>query len=329
MAGQLTFLLNQLKWNNASSQLNRELIYFCSNIALRILRNKFQSNIGQFPQQVLTIQDLATDAITPLFIKDKSGELPIRKALLNWDKEINDEAAAFFFLSQIIGIRVEQEISKKLKEVDPFFGKILRSINHLVETNKIKKVSWFGVVYLVEKGQYEITQKPIEPEFIENLPALMFVGTNEKIINNIFLHIKTETDFFPAIPLNALIRKIKQVNGSFLQQRSSETKEEHFEEELNVERVVNESLNIVNDRLDKFYLGKGKLNVNETAILKEVLIDLSNDLKDGGISRGLYEYINAHMVELSKEDFYERYHQTLDYLLRLLKKEIAVRLEEK
>ncbi len=306
-----------------------ELIKNSLKICTAILSKRYYNYYPNFFNGDFSISDFAIDSISPLFIKDKSGELPIRRALQNWDKEITDEVAAYFFLSQIIGSRIEQEISKKLKEADPFFGKILRSINHLVETNKIKKVSWFGVVYLVEVEQTGITQKPLEAEFIENLPASMFVCTNEKIVNNIFHHIKTETDYFPAIPLNALIRKIKQVNGSFLQQNSPESKQENFEEALNVERVINESLNTVNERLEKFYLGKDKLNENETVILKKVLIDLSNDLKDGGISRGLYEYLSPHMIDLSMEDFYKRYHQTLDYLLRLLKKEIATRLVEK
>lgn len=158
------------------------LITHSSKIAINLLQKKFNYDFHKFLSRGLTLQDLATDAIAPLFIKGKSGELPIRKALQNWDKEITDEASAYYFLSKIISNRIEQEIAKKLKEADPFFGKILRSINHLVETNRINKSSWFGVVYLIEKGQNEITQKPIEPEFIENLPANMFVGTNEKII---------------------------------------------------------------------------------------------------------------------------------------------------
>lgn len=307
----------------------KELVPLCLKIAFSFLSEKFHNEYHKFFHQRSTLKDIATDAITPLFIKNSSGEIPIRKAFLSWDKEISDEASAYYFLSKIIGNRIEQEIAKKLKEADPFFGKILRSINHLVETKRINKVSWFGTVYILEIEHLTITQKPLEPEFIENLPSSLFNGSNEMIVKNLFEHIKKETDFFPAIPLNALIRKIKHVNGLFLQQRSSESTEENFEGELNVKKIVNESLNTVNEKLDNFYFGKGKLNSEETAIFKNILIELSNDLKDGGVSRGLYEYVKPHMIDLSKEDFYKRYQQSLDYLLRLLKKEIAVRLEDK
>lgn len=148
------------------------------------------------------------------------------------------------------------------------------------------------------------------------------------MIKNIFARIKSETDFFPAIPMNALIRKIKSVSGNFLIQSSPESHSENFEELFNVDRIVNKSLSAVYDRIDRFYLGKGKLTGTESSVFKNVLLELSEDMKDGGISRGLYEYIKPHMSDLSKEDYYKRYQQSLDYLLRLLKKEIAQRLNE-
>lgn len=305
----------------------RELVSLCSKVAFIVLYKRVNDGSQFLINNVSNLKDVAIDAIVPLFIANKCGELPLRNVLLNWDKEINDEASAYYFLHKIICNRIEQEQAKRLKEADPFFGKILRSINHLVESNRINKASWFGILYLIEKDYSRLTQKPIEPEFIENLPSNLFVGTNEKIVNNIFHHIKTETDFFPSIPLNALIRKIKYVNGSFLQQSNQDSMEENFEERINVDQIVSESSDAVRKRIDDVYHSKGKLDKQETDIFKKVLVDLANDLKDGGISRGLYEYVNAHMAELSKETFYKKYHHTLDYLLRLLKKEIVDRLE--
>jgi hypothetical protein len=319
--------LNILKSGNELDKYLKELIGSCSKTASFLLNKKNVSGLDVGIANYHGLQNLCADVIAELFIKDTSAEFPIRKALMGWDKEITDEASAYYFLSKLIGNRIEQEIAKKLKEADPFFGKILRSINHLVETNRVNKTAWFSVAYLIENDCDTITQKPLEPEFIESLPANLFIGSNEKIITNLFTYIKAETDFFPAIPLNALIRKIKFVNGLFLQQRNSGIQEEFFEEELNVERVVSLSLTVVYERLDKFYLNKGKLNPDETAVFKNVLIEISTDLKDGGISRGLFEYLHPHMLQLTKEEFYKKYHQTLDYLLRLLKKEIAERLD--
>ncbi|MHB8871902.1 MAG: hypothetical protein ACYC5G_05610, partial [Candidatus Doudnabacteria bacterium] len=84
-------ILSLLKTLNKNGLLlieQRELISYCSKIALNILRKRYDNDFNRFPNQGITLQDFAVDSIAPLFIKDKSGELPLRLALLNWDKEI-------------------------------------------------------------------------------------------------------------------------------------------------------------------------------------------------------------------------------------------------
>lgn len=321
-------ILHLLKNGGCTHDLTDSLVKLCTKTALSILSNSYKYELSRLSFLSITLSDLAVDSITPLFIKDKSGELPIRIALLNWNKEITDDASAYYFLNKIISNRIEQEIAKKLKEADPFFGKILRSINHLVDTNRIKKTTWFGIAYLIEPETESIKQKPIESEVLESFPSALFQGTNLNVITALFKYLKNETDFFPAIPLNALIRKIKHVNGSFLQQVNYSSVQESIEEKINVEKITASSLIRIHEHLDKFYLSKGKFNGKETAIFKSVLAELANDLKDGGISRGLYEYLFPHMNDLSKQDFYKKYHQPMDYLLRLLRKEIAARLDD-
>lgn len=58
-----------------------------------------------------------------------------------------------------------------------------------------------------------------------------------------------------------------------------------------------------------------------------ILKDFSIDLCNGGISDKLYDYYLKY-DSISLNNFYENHHQIIDYLLRLLKKEIAERLEQ-
>lgn len=328
MAKQLCDIFSSLSENSISDLEIRQLIISSSRIALSLLNKRSGFSTSNFSSSETSLSDLATDSITPLFIRDKSGVLPIRKAMLNWDKQIIDEASANYFLYKIISSRIEQETAKKLKEADPFFGKILRSFNHLVDTGRINKVSWFGLSYLTPADCKEITQRPIEPELVENLPSEYFQGTNERIVIKLFSYLSNEAEYFSAIPLNALIRKIKHVNASFLNQEQSEVSNGFYEDKIDIQSIVNNSLASINQRIDDFYVKKGKFNSSETEIVKKVVREFSIDLQDGGISRGLFDYLIPHLPELTKEHFYAQYHQPLDYLLRLLKKEIATRLEE-
>lgn len=319
-------IILKLRQNLLAGHELSPLISFISKLALTLITKR--NGLSFLNYSETSISDLASDSILPLFIADKSGELPIRKALLNWDKQIIDEASANYFLYKIINSRIEQETAKKLKEADPFFGKILRSFNHLVETNRINKTEWFGVSYLIPKGESKLNQKPIEPEQIEAFPSFLFQGSNEQIITCLFKYLEDEAIYCVAVPLNALIRKVKHVNASFLQNRYSDTVNESIDEKMDIQLVVNSSINSVNKRIDEFYYKKGKFTSEESEIVKKLIKEFSVDLQDGGISRGMFEYLSPHLPDLTKEHFYNKYHQPLDYLLRLLKKEIATRLEE-
>lgn len=115
----LIYLLKTLYSGGLSFSELHSIIKISTRLAEIITRSRY-SNI--FPRTVfhgITIQEIITDSITPLFTSALgSNDIPLRKALLNWDENIQNEESAYFFLSQIISNRIEQEISKKLKEAD-------------------------------------------------------------------------------------------------------------------------------------------------------------------------------------------------------------------
>ncbi|MBX3006800.1 MAG: hypothetical protein KF816_02115 [Melioribacteraceae bacterium] len=305
----------------------RELVVYCVKIASICLRSHHLSDCTRFSNQGLTLEDIAFDAVSPLFIKRNcESELPLKRALLNWDKPIDSEQEAYFFLSQLIGSRVEQEISKKLKEADPFFGKILRSINYTIEKRGYSKTPYFGVIHVVENSSVIVNQLPPEPEFIESLQNELFRLSNDQIVSSLFEFIKNETDYFPAIPLNALVKRIKEFHAHYFDSLHS-SNEIKIDEKMDVEHITNTSLEQTITRLNDFYFYKGKINAEEAIVYESVLKNYADDLKDGGVSRGLYEYFNTHMSDLTREDFYKKYYQNLDYLIRLLKKGISEKLE--
>jgi hypothetical protein len=305
----------------------RKLINQSAKIALVCLQRRYENDWRAFSYQGLTLQDIAVDAIVPLFVKSNQDEpLPIKKALVKWTEPIETEAAAYFFFSKIIGNRIEQEISRKLKEADPFFGKILRSLNYFIERNGYTKKVYFNTVYIVEKPDSEINQKPPNPDFIDSLPFSVISAARGKLIEGIFDYIKTESGYFPAIPLNSLVRKIKHFYVSSPADAGILYPEE-LEDRINISEIISFSLSDTFEKLDKLYFRKGRFTKPEVEAFKSVLTEFSDDLQNGGMNRGMYEYLNTYMVDLSKADFYLNYHSALDYLLRLLKKGIAARLE--
>ena len=64
-------------------------------------------------------------------------------------------------------------------------------------------------------------------------------------------------------------------------------------------------------------------------LLKKALADIAEDIKNGGVSPGLHKYLQEYSKELSKEEYYQKFHNILEYLLKLMKNEIGEILQGK
>jgi len=134
-------LFSQLDCQSSISRLV-EITY---KIALAHLRYNHRKFSKIFLIEELTQESVAVSAITPLFCKDSAEQgLPIIKEFNSWQPPIKTEDDALYFLNKIIAGRVEQHISHLFKEQDPFFAKILDSVNYLIKKGGYKKVSYFG-----------------------------------------------------------------------------------------------------------------------------------------------------------------------------------------
>lgn len=306
-----------------SSLQQRELINYALQTALQFLNYKYHSDRAKFTNLGYSFTDIAIDAIAPLFTNNKTNETGIIKSLKDWKKTIDTEAAAHYFLNKVVVNRVEQELIKIYKEADPFFAKIHDSISFVIEKSGYCKQTHFGTVYL-QPSIFESCKKLIPIEEFENLPAGLFVGKLNKVIENLFTYLSGEGDYRQAIPLNWLIKRIKQVNCSDADLGNSYIIDNN-EESIDIQAIVSNSLNVTFNKLSGSY--GHKLSEPEIEAFKKALMQISIDLANGGISSELYYYLHSQIPGISKDHFYDKYHSILDYLLRTLKKEIAWRLE--
>ena len=128
-----------------------QLIEICQTIALSYLHFNYRKVYKFLQNENLTIEEFALDAIAPLFIRDKNEQnISIQIDFNNWHPEIKTEDDALFFLNKIIASRVEQHIYSFLKEEDPFFSKILDSVNYLIKSQGYKKTQSYGKTYIIK-----------------------------------------------------------------------------------------------------------------------------------------------------------------------------------
>ncbi len=301
----------------------RELIEHCTSIALSILDRKYAKLARIFSINGYSFEDVAVDSITSLFIIHNKIEMSgIKKSIDNWKNEIATPANADFFIFTLVSKRVEQTLTKFLREIDPMFGKILKDLEYPSKVNGYKKIYYLGQVYLVEAKNPVINKELIDDANFDQI-HINYLNKLKFVTEDMFNYLKNHTDFFPAIPLNLLVLRIKQAYAALLY-KEPDPADIQIAYEIN--NALNNSLRTIFDKLNDQYVKKEILSAADGELFQKALIDIASDLKDGGIKRGLEEYLLPYYQGVSKEKLRERYHNIFDYLIRLLKKEIIKEL---
>ncbi len=136
-------------------------------------------------------------------------------------------------------------------------------------------------------------------------------------------YLKSETDYFPAIPLNELVLRLKYLNFSGFKKPDGSLDRII---EIELDEIVNSGLDSTLDKLKNSYLITQKLSEREYKVFKKALIDMADDLKNGGVNPGLYKYLLEYWINLNMEEYQNRYHNIIEYLLKTLKENIAEEL---
>ena len=315
----LSLLLNP----NSRLAVN-ELVELCYKVALSYICFNYRKVQNVISREDISTEDLAIDSIASLFEKDSaSGEYNLINSFKFWKPSIETEEEAIFFLNKIVARRVEQHISMLLRESDPVFSKILDSINYLIKKHSFAKRHYLGRTYILPDIQTEIFNKVIPVEEFESISSKVFLD-NKNVLKKVFTYLSSSTDFAPAIPLNALILKLKQLNISLYNLNESSTQSDKL---IEANSIVERALNETFQKLHHSYIDNGKLSEEEAENFRNTLKDMANDLQDGGLNPGLYKYLSIYQPELTEEVYKIKYHNILEYLLKILKQNIAKELE--
>jgi hypothetical protein len=269
------------------------------------------------------MQELAIDAIATLFERNDEGSfVKIIKAFNDWIPKIETEEQANFFLNKLVAKSTEKYASELLRQSDPFFSKILDSVNYLIDKNNYQKKQIIGTTYIIENENLVKIGALPDSKFVNELPIEIF-NDNRNEISNLFDYIKANTDKTPAIPLNALVMKIKQIKTSNYIFTGSTPNANQSE----IDSIVNKALDITLTKMRETYVSKGKLETNEAEGIKKAIESIVYDMRDGGINPGLHKYFLEIFTELTFEDYRDRYQNIFEYLFKVLRKEIADQLK--
>ncbi len=285
----ILLLLKKIQRETITQAELKTIIEFCFNTSSSILHNYYRTKINKKNCSKEFIDDLAIDAIVPLFIKNSNEVLGIKRAMDKWDDQIIDDADAEFFLSRLVWKRTEQTITSMLKEQDPIFNKILKTLNICISNNSIKKIRYFGTVYVVESKTKTVEGNLLKSEDFHKIPNDLFGYKQVTLFDKLFDYIKNETNFSPAIPLNLLIRRIKE----YYLTKHFQSKKNH-DEQNNIfiyDDIVQMGLNSIKEQLETYYIPNSRLNENDAELIMLSFKNISEDLLNGGMAGSLYDYL--------------------------------------
>lgn len=221
----------------------------------------------------------------------------------------------------------EQQITKVYREIDPFFAKIYDSVKYLIKISELQKISYFGQILIVKdrKGNY---RNIIDKDNFDTIPTHIFDRKLNNILFSVLNYLEESTEFSTAIPINLLVKKLKILKiNEFSEFEYYEGNSELIleESEIAVEKIINDGLIKTFSKLENIN-SNNKYNSDEFSNFKNVLINFAADLTNGGIQKSTYEYFLEICPGLSSDIFYEKYQNTIYYLMNDLKKQISKKI---
>jgi len=311
----------KLRTNETTQFELSRFIEYCFIKSEEICKNYFH----QHPALMRIIPDFsnenfAIDTVARLF---NGGERKcydtISSAMKKWSNVLSSEDEASFFVSVLLSKLFRQELQTQLRIIDPFYGKILDSVNYLIAKHGLKKICFLTTSVIVSQECDSLPANLISNEDFALLPNNLFVD-KKMLLPNMMTYFANETHWSQAIPLHPLIVRLKHLNfAGFM----PETGHQHEAESFSAKEVVSGALDKSLKKLYQSYLEKGKLNEEECALMTSALKDISVDMLDGGIHPSLYDYLQKHDNELTKEKFQLKYHNIIEYLVKDLKTKIS------
>lgn len=207
------FILKQLSNNN----FEYKKFNFLVEKVFKIAHMYIFHNMTRIPSSTTdghSNKDHAIEAISELFIKNKNNSYPICNSFNNWRPSISNEDETLFFLYKVTSSRVEQYITKSLKEADPISAKILDALNYVIKKSSYKKKHILGKKFICNSENKDLELQIISADDLQLIPSHYFQNTN-KIFENLFNYFGENSESYTAIPINALAARIKQIHSSF------------------------------------------------------------------------------------------------------------------
>ena len=318
-------ILNKIRFSELTRIELNFLISKSYQISISFLKSKFASKLDFLSTDQQGLEEIAMDAIVPFFVKNSQNDYGLQRSLEKWNDPIETNSDASYFMSRIIWRRIDQAVTKILKERDPIFEKIIKTLHVCIKNNGYRKVRYFGTLYILQDSSYEIDANVIDEEKFNELPLEIFGLKQTKLFTSIFHFIESKTVFCKAIPLNLLVKRVKYYHTDLID--AGYEGQTITSDKYSLDIVVEEAKHSIKEKLDTYYVSKNKLTALEADMMYASFDNIAKDMLNGGLHDSLYDYLKDHDNSLTKNIFYAKYYNRMNYLLSIFKTKLVENIE--
>lgn len=307
----------------------KKLISKCHTMALAYLRMKASSN-QLYMIRGERLEDLAWDFIADLFERNSDDEyVKLNEYFSDLNhKELNEEDIEIE-LRKLVFTKVDDNVFRAVGEKDPSLRKIIRNLKLAVKsTDSNHWVYYEDSSLIVEQEEWQ--QLPTMPsEFMQiKLCARLEEGMQiPEIVKEAIDILQNQDRYRKRFSLIALATIIRETFVHFHEPSSknkSKPKADNYLLNGEFEEFLQRSANSVQITTGSKYIEKGKITQKELALYTDAAIDIVRDhfLEDKR-EYSQYEYLKDYMPDLKYSEFRENNRQILEYMVKLIRKDIV------
>jgi hypothetical protein len=305
-----------------------ELVRLFHQIAIVYLRKKART--GQLNPSLfgMPVEDVAFDCIADLFKRHNDGTFA---QLIRYYQTVDvnglDDDALLSISRRLVFSKVNQELYRQYREIDPSLHKLIRSLKAAVLlTPGVSLESMYDecwITFTREPESHEMLPL-MPPEILEPLTAALVAGNKrlKHLLGAVSVMFAGQQIYRCSFPLLSFARIIRNTYAR-LGHIPTTTEDESAVTPEEILQQLRVSVAAVEERMRSSYVDRGKLSAGAYALTMATVVDILEGEYIGtdGIGVSFYDCMTGHMNGLTHHEYATRYRTILEYLVKLSRTE--------
>jgi hypothetical protein len=313
--------------HDADTRIVTTLAHFCHSLARAITQRYYARQLSHFSLASYDASSFAWRCIEELFLP--RNDMPCHELVValssQWDANTGDAVSLFGVLRAVVSRKIAQTVPDIYAEIDPVFGRILRSVTRFVRGSAEFSLS-HSMVGLIVHHQHEAgLTLPTAQTHPDELAVVLQTAHAETPVPALVRHLLGGNDGEPiryrSVPLIVLAAAIRDFYAQFrppAEDDNPDLRDTSLRE--TAQRIAHSVAMRLRSDILETYVRHGKLTIEYADRLHRLLCRALTDLAHGENGYA-YDYFAIEFPEFPHSVYRTQWRARVEYLLRLGRRE--------